>query len=102
MQLLIESLSGFDIALRQRAFYGCLIIIVTQFVLHSFFSTILLACIRATSLCLHAGRDQPFVNNYGVWTDEYSELGLEGTLDAKWDDALCYFGEGNEIRVGRR
>jgi len=42
------------------------------------------------------------VNNYGVWTDEYSALGLEDTLDAKWKDALCYFGQGKEVRVGRR
>ena len=49
-----------------------------------------------------AGRDQPFVNNYGVWTDEYSELGLEDTLNAKWEDAVCHFGEGQEVRVGRR
>ena len=49
----------------------------------------------------HAGRDQPFVNNYGVWTDEYSALGLGDTLNARWDDAVCYFGEGREVRVGR-
>lgn len=42
------------------------------------------------------------MNNYGVWTDEYSALGLEDTLDAKWKDALCYFGQGKEVRVGRR
>ena len=52
------------------------------------------------SLC--AGRDQPFVNNYGVWTDEYSALGLQDTLDANWEDALCFFGQGKEVRVGRR
>ena len=43
----------------------------------------------------------PFVNNYGVWKDEFRELGLESTLDVCWDDAMCYFGEDKEIRVGR-
>ena len=27
-------------------------------------------------------RDAPFVNNYGVWRDEFRDLGLEDTLDA--------------------
>jgi hypothetical protein len=48
-----------------------------------------------------AGHDAPFVNNYGVWSDEFVELGLEGTLDHRWPDAHCYFGEGREVRVGR-
>ena len=43
----------------------------------------------------------PFVNNYGVWKDEFRELGLERTLDVTWDDAMCYFGEDREVRVGR-
>ncbi len=43
----------------------------------------------------------PFVNNYGVWKDEFKELGLEETLDHEWEDAMCYFGEGQDIRVGR-
>lgn len=47
------------------------------------------------------GLDRPFVNNYGVWVDEFAQLGLEHTLDCKWEDALCYFGEGEEVRVGR-
>ncbi len=41
----------------------------------------------------------PFVNNYGVWEDEFRELGLAHTLNATWDDALCYFGEGQEVRL---
>lgn len=28
------------------------------------------------------GRDAPFVNNYGVWLDEFKDLGLEDTLEA--------------------
>jgi hypothetical protein len=51
---------------------------------------------------MHAtGHDVPFVNNYGVWKDEFRDLGLESTLDHSWDDAMCYFGEGKEVRVGR-
>lgn len=47
------------------------------------------------------GHDTPFVNNYGVWVDEFEALGLGGTLDHRWADAACWFGEGNEVRVGR-
>lgn len=50
----------------------------------------------------HAGNDVPFVNNYGVWVDEFRDLGLEQNLDRVWDDALCYFGEGKEVRIGRQ
>ncbi len=48
-----------------------------------------------------AGHDAPFVNNYGVWVDEFAALGLQDTLDRVWDDAACWFGEGKEVRVGR-
>lgn len=47
-------------------------------------------------MCLGAGHDVPFVNNYGVWEDEFRELGLAHTLNHTWKDALCYFGEGQE------
>lgn len=47
------------------------------------------------------GHDAPFVNNYGVWLDEFQDLGLEKTLDHIWDDASCFFTEGKEVRVGR-
>ncbi|GLC71022.1 hypothetical protein PLESTF_001061800 [Pleodorina starrii] len=47
------------------------------------------------------GLDVPIVNNYGVWTDEFQALGLEHTLECSWPDAVCYFGEGKEVRVGR-
>jgi len=47
------------------------------------------------------GHDSPFVNNYGVWRDEFSDLGLEKCLDFVWKDAICYFREGKEVRVGR-
>ncbi len=36
------------------------------------------------------------MNNYGVWEDEFRELGLAHTLNTTWKDALCYFGEGQE------
>ena len=36
-----------------------------------------------------------------MWKDEFRELGLESTLDVQWDDAMCYFGEDREVRVGR-
>ena len=41
------------------------------------------------------------MNNYGVWADEFAELGLDGTLDQRWPDAHCWFGEQHEVRVGR-
>ena len=49
-----------------------------------------------------AGNDVPFVNNYGVWVDEFRDLGLEKNLNRVWEDALCYFGEGKEVRIGRQ
>jgi hypothetical protein len=61
----------------------------------------LLQCQLFTLRSSHAGPDGPFVNNYGVWKDEFRELGLESTLDVSWDDAMCYFGEDKEVRVGR-
>jgi lycopene epsilon-cyclase len=48
------------------------------------------------------GLDGPFVNNYGVWVDEFEPLGLESTLDHVWTDAVCHFREGGPgVRVGR-
>ena len=46
---------------------------------------------------MSSGRDTPFVNNYGVWEDEFKELGLAHTLEHTWPDAVCYFGEGREV-----
>ncbi len=48
-----------------------------------------------------AGLDTPFVNNYGVWLDEFSALGLSHTLERSWNDAVCYFGEAQQKRLGR-
>lgn len=50
---------------------------------------------------LVVGRDLPFTNNYGVWLDEFKAIGMENVLDNVWNDCLCYFGEGNEVRVNR-
>ena len=38
------------------------------------------------------GPDTPFVNNYGVWMDEFEALGLEGTVERAYADAACFFG----------
>ena len=35
--------------------------------------------------------DTPFVNNYGVWLDEFQKLGLEHCLLHKYEDALVWF-----------
>ena len=37
--------------------------------------------------------DTPFVNNYGVWLDEFEELGLTDCLLHKYDDALVWFND---------
>ncbi|CAD7704594.1 unnamed protein product [Ostreobium quekettii] len=47
------------------------------------------------------GLDSAFVNNYGVWRDEFSDLGLEGVLECVWEDSVCFFGEGQKVQVAR-
>jgi len=37
--------------------------------------------------------DTPFVNNYGVWLDEFDELGLRDCLLHEYDDALVWFND---------
>ena len=54
-----------------------------------------------THLVHCAGHDRPFTNNYGVWTDEFAELGLEHTLEVTWPGALSYFGEDRPVRLER-
>ena len=34
--------------------------------------------------------------------DEFRDLGLEHCLNRTWQDALCYFGENKEVRIGRQ
>ena len=50
------------------------------------------------------GPDVPFVNTYGVWEDEFLDLGLSHCLDTVFDDAVCHFGDGDQgaVTVGRR
>jgi len=47
------------------------------------------------------GPDGPLVNTYGVWQDEFVELGLAHTLDKVWKTSSCYFEEGVETKVDR-
>lgn len=48
---------------------------------------------------LSTGPDAPFVNNYGVWVDEFKALGMGHTLEREFEDALCFFQEGKEVRA---
>ncbi len=50
-------------------------------------------------MCLNAGHDAPFTNNYGVWLDEFQDMGLEHCLETSWADAFCYFGEAPPVQV---
>lgn len=45
----------------------------------------------------NSGADTHFVNNYGVWYDEFEALGLEHTIDKVWDGAVSYFGEDGKV-----
>eukprot|EP01026_Neomeris_dumetosa_P044749 TRINITY_DN3788_c0_g1_i9.p1 TRINITY_DN3788_c0_g1~~TRINITY_DN3788_c0_g1_i9.p1 ORF type:complete len:513 (-),score=56.87 TRINITY_DN3788_c0_g1_i9:279-1817(-) len=44
--------------------------------------------------------DLPFTNNYGVWYDEFKDIGLAHTLSHTWKDTKCYFGD-QELDLGR-
>lgn len=48
-----------------------------------------------------AARDLPFINTYAMWTDEIEGLGLDHTHNTTWEDTVCYFQEGREVRTGR-
>eukprot|EP00216_Chloropicon_sp_CCMP2111_P006022 CAMPEP_0198235352 /NCGR_PEP_ID=MMETSP1446-20131203/1261_1 /TAXON_ID=1461542 ORGANISM="Unidentified sp, Strain CCMP2111" /NCGR_SAMPLE_ID=MMETSP1446 /ASSEMBLY_ACC=CAM_ASM_001112 /LENGTH=562 /DNA_ID=CAMNT_0043916489 /DNA_START=190 /DNA_END=1878 /DNA_ORIENTATION=+ len=50
------------------------------------------------------GPDTPFVNTYGVWEDEFVELGLGDCLELVFEDAVCHFGDSEKgcVRVGRK
>ncbi|WIA23453.1 hypothetical protein OEZ85_000204 [Tetradesmus obliquus] len=43
------------------------------------------------------GPDGPFVNNYGVWVDEFKALGMGGTLEREFSETFCYFQEKKEV-----
>ncbi|KAJ8766691.1 hypothetical protein K2173_004515 [Erythroxylum novogranatense] len=48
------------------------------------------------------GPDLPFTNNYGVWEDEFKDLGLERCIEHVWRDTIVYLDERSDpILVGR-
>lgn len=47
------------------------------------------------------GPDLPFTNNYGVWADEFKDLGLEGCIEHVWRDTIVYLDDGDPILIGR-
>ncbi|KAJ8750989.1 hypothetical protein K2173_016170 [Erythroxylum novogranatense] len=47
------------------------------------------------------GPDLPFTNNYGVWEDEFKDLGLEGCIEHVWRDTIVYLDDNDPILIGR-
>ncbi|KAK9275977.1 hypothetical protein L1049_023253 [Liquidambar formosana] len=47
------------------------------------------------------GPDLPFTNNYGVWEDEFKDLGLEGCIEHVWRDTIVYLDDGDPVLIGR-
>ncbi|KAH1232216.1 Lycopene epsilon cyclase, chloroplastic [Glycine soja] len=47
------------------------------------------------------GPDLPFTNNYGVWEDEFKDLGLEGCIEHVWKDTIVYLDNKDPIFIGR-
>lgn len=47
------------------------------------------------------GPDLPFTNNYGVWEDEFKDLGLEGCIEHVWRDTIVYLDDDDPILIGR-
>ncbi|KAL9149728.1 hypothetical protein ABFS82_12G124700 [Erythranthe guttata] len=47
------------------------------------------------------GPDLPFTNNYGVWEDEFRDLGLERCIEHVWRDTIVYLDDNAPISVGR-
>eukprot|EP00850_Spirogloea_muscicola_P016434 SM000133S26800 [mRNA] locus=s133:113277:117083:- [translate_table: standard] len=47
------------------------------------------------------GPDSPFVNNYGVWVDEFQAIGLEDCLEQTWRDTAIYIDHDEPTLVGR-
>ncbi|CAN4096484.1 unnamed protein product [Withania somnifera] len=45
------------------------------------------------------GPDLPFTNNYGVWEDEFKDLGLEACI--VWRDTIVYLDDADPILIGR-
>ncbi|XP_052165418.1 lycopene epsilon cyclase, chloroplastic [Oryza glaberrima] len=47
------------------------------------------------------GPDLPFTNNYGVWEDEFKDLGLESCIEHVWKDTIVYLDGNKPIMIGR-
>ncbi|CAO2190790.1 unnamed protein product [Urochloa humidicola] len=47
------------------------------------------------------GPDLPFTNNYGVWEDEFKDLGLETCIEHVWKDTIVYLDNNKPILIGR-
>ncbi|KAL5728706.1 lycopene epsilon-cyclase [Ranunculus cassubicifolius] len=47
------------------------------------------------------GPDLPFTNNYGVWEDEFKDLGLERCIEHAWRDTIVYLDNENPVLIGR-
>nr|ACF21783.1 lycopene epsilon-cyclase [Gentiana lutea]BAA88845.1 Lycopene epsilon cyclase [Gentiana lutea] len=47
------------------------------------------------------GPDLPFTNNYGVWEDEFKDLGLAGCIEHVWRDTIVYLDNNDPISIGR-
>nr|AGN48015.1 lycopene cyclase [Cucumis melo] len=47
------------------------------------------------------GPDLPFTNNYGVWEDEFKDLGLEGCIEHVWPDTVIYLDDKDPVLIGR-
>ncbi|GJN18565.1 hypothetical protein PR202_gb05737 [Eleusine coracana subsp. coracana] len=47
------------------------------------------------------GPDLPFTNNYGVWEDEFKDLGLASCIEHVWKDTIVYLDGNKPILIGR-
>nr|O65837.1 RecName: Full=Lycopene epsilon cyclase, chloroplastic; Flags: Precursor [Solanum lycopersicum]CAA74745.1 lycopene epsilon-cyclase [Solanum lycopersicum] len=47
------------------------------------------------------GPDLPFTNNYGVWEDEFKDLGLQACIEHVWRDTIVYLDDDEPILIGR-
>ncbi|KAM3383248.1 lycopene epsilon cyclase, chloroplastic isoform X1 [Capsicum galapagoense] len=47
------------------------------------------------------GPDLPFTNNYGVWEDEFKDLGLQACIEHVWQDTIVYLDDADPILIGR-
>eukprot|EP00250_Pteridium_aquilinum_P034579 c7779_g1_i1 orf=153-1817(-) len=47
------------------------------------------------------GPDLPFTNNYGVWEDEFTALGLETCIEHVWKETVVYLESSIPINMGR-